>query len=95
MQFFERSTEKCSFCNKVLHDDSKSRSKHFLKRHLKLYKAPLKGATKSYFTHYSCVIIILFNTGLCRSIFSTISFGKLVFRFSVLSAVFFVLNQML
>ena len=53
-----------------------------------------KGATKSYFTHYSCLVIILFNTGLCKSVFSTISIGKLVFRLSVLSTVFFVLNQM-
>ena len=39
----------------------------------------LKGATKSYFTHYSCVVIVLFNTALCRSVFSTVSFRKLVF----------------
>ena len=32
----------------------------------------------------SCVIITLFNTVLCRSAFSTISFQKLVFRLSVL-----------
>ena len=42
-------------------------------------KLPFKGATKSYFTHYSCVVIILFNTGLSRSAFSKIYFGKLVF----------------
>ena len=53
----------------------------------------VKGATKLYFTHYSCVIIILFNTDLCRSTFSVISFRKLVFRLSVLS-VFFVSSQM-
>ena len=53
----------------------------------------VKGATKLYFTHYSCVIIILFNTDLCRSTFSAISFRKLVFRLSVLS-VFFVSSQM-
>ena len=35
----------------------------------------------------------MFNTGLCRSVFSTIAFGKLVFRLFVLS-MFFVLNQM-
>ena len=40
---------------------------------------------KSYFTHYSCVVIILFNTALCRSAFSTVSFTKLVFRLPVLS----------
>ena len=45
----------------------------------------MKGATKSYFAHYSCVVIILFNTGLCGSAFYTVSFGKLVFRLSVLS----------
>ena len=31
-----------------------------------------------YFTHYSCVVIILFNTGLYKSAFSTDSLGKLV-----------------
>ena len=58
------------------------------------YSPVLKGATKSYFMHYSCVVIILLNTGLWRSAFSIIYFGKLVFCLSVLSAVFFDLNQM-
>ena len=56
----------------------------------------LKEATELYFTHYSWVVIVLFNMVLCRSaisIISTVSFGKLVFRLSVLSA-FFILNQM-
>ena len=39
----------------------------------------IKGATKLYFTHYSCTVIILFNTGLYKSAFSIYSFGKLVF----------------
>ena len=39
----------------------------------------VKGATKLYFLHYSCVVIILFNTGLQKSVFSIYSFGKLVF----------------
>ena len=39
---------------------------------------------KSYFTHYSCVVIILFNTTLCRYAFSTDSFTRLVFRLPVL-----------
>ena len=38
-----------------------------------------KGATKLYFTHYSCVVIVLFNTGLYKSVFSTYSFGRQVF----------------
>ena len=50
----------------------------------------IKGATKSYFMHYSCVVIVFFNTTLCRSAFSTDSFRKLVFRLSVLS-----LNQVI
>ena len=33
--------------------------------------AIFKGATKLYFTHYSCVVITLFNTGLSKSAFST------------------------
>ena len=44
-----------------------------------------KEATKSYITHNSCVVIVLFNTALCRSAFSTVSFSKLVFRLSVFS----------
>ena len=44
-----------------------------------------KRATKLYFTHYSCMVIALFNTALCMSAFSTLSFRKLVFRLSVLS----------
>ena len=44
-----------------------------------------KGATKSYFTHYSFVVIVFFNTALCRSAFSTVSFRKLVFCLSVFS----------
>ena len=53
----------------------------------------LKGATKSksYFTHYSSVVII-FLTVSCRSAFSTYSFGKLVFRISLLSVFFKKLN---
>ena len=46
---------------------------------------PVKRSTKSYFTHYSCVVIVFFNTALCRSAYSTISLRKLVFRLSVLS----------
>ena len=38
-----------------------------------------KGAAKSYFMHYSCVVIVLFNTALCRSAFSMVPFRKLVF----------------
>ena len=36
----------------------------------------LNGATKLYFRHYACAVIILFNTGLYKSIFSTYSFGN-------------------
>ena len=42
-----------------------------------------KGATKFYFTHYLHMVIILFNTGLYKSAFSTFSFGKLAFCISV------------
>ena len=48
----------------------------------------VKGATKSCFTYCSSVVIIFFNTGLWRSAFSTIFFGKRVFRLSVLSVLF-------
>ena len=53
-----------------------------------LFRESLEGATKSYFAHYSYVVIILLNTGLCRSAFSTISFVKLVFRLSMLFVIF-------
>ena len=43
-----------------------------------------KGPTKSYFTHYSCVVIVFFNTALHGSAFSTVSFRKLIFRLFVL-----------
>ena len=41
----------------------------------------LKGATKLYFTHYLCVLIIF--SGLSNSMFSTFYFGKLVSWFLV------------
>ena len=44
----------------------------------------LKGAKKLYFTYYSCVVIILLNTGLYKSAFSTNSFRKLIFCLSAL-----------
>ena len=39
----------------------------------------VKGATKSYYTQYLCMVIVLFNTALHRSAFSTVSLRKLVF----------------
>ena len=61
------------------------------KDHYKSNRTNIKGATKLYFMYYSCVVIILFSTGLYKSAFSTCSFGKtrfssfcvLVFRVSV------------
>ena len=50
-----------------------------------VFRGILEGATKSYFTHYSCVVMVFFNTALRRSPFSTVSFKKLVLRLSVLS----------
>ena len=50
-----------------------------------VYDEKIKEATKSYFTHYSCVVIVMFNTTLCRSAFSPVSFRNLCFRLSVLS----------
>ena len=38
---------------------------------------------KLYFMHYSCVVIILFGTGLHKSVFSAYFFGKLGFCLSV------------
>ena len=45
-----------------------------------------KGATKLYFTNYACVVIIMFNTSLYKSVFSADAFGKLTFCFSTLLA---------
>ena len=42
------------------------------------FEFTLKGVTKLYSTHYSCVVIILFNSS-CKSAFCTDSFGKLAF----------------
>ena len=58
--------------------------KHTLKilrcSHHKIFKVFLSiFFRKSYFTHYSIVVFILLNTGLCKSAFSTNSFRKLVF----------------
>ena len=57
---------------------------------MKKRKSEFKGATASYLMHYSCVVFIIFK-GLCRFAFLTNSFGKPLFRLSVLP-VFFVLN---
>ena len=43
----------------------------------------IKGATKLYFMYYSCVVIILFSTGLYKSAFSTCFLVKRGFRLSV------------
>ena len=51
----------------------------------RVYVHIFKGAMKLYFTHYLCAVIILLNTVLDRSAFSTYSFEKLVFRLSVIS----------
>ena len=52
------------------------------------YQPLLKGATKSYFTHFSCVVTILFNKDLHKSPFSTYSLKNQFFVF--LSSVVFV-----
>ena len=50
----------------------------------------IKGATKLYFTHYSCAVIILYNAGLYKSAFSTYLFKKLVvLSFCTFCAYFF------
>lgn len=57
-----------------------------------------KEAPKSQFTHYSYVVVNLFNTGFYKSAFSTYSFGKLVLMCFCIFCAFclvFVLNLML
>ena len=50
----------------------------------------LKGASKLYFTHYSCAVFIMFNTGLYRSAFSTYLFEKpVVLSFCAVCVYFF------
>ena len=39
----------------------------------------INGATKLYFMHYLCEVIILFITDLCKSSFSTYSFKRTIF----------------
>ena len=51
----------------------------------RVYVHLFKGALKLYFTHYLFVVIILLNTVLDRSAFSSNSFEKLVFRLPVIS----------
>ena len=46
----------------------------------------MKGAPKLYLIHCSCVATILFYADLVKSVFSTCSFGKLVFCLSLNSA---------
>ena len=53
-----------------------------------LKKDKLKKELRSYFTHYSCVVFILFNMGLCRSAFSTMSLEKLISHLTELSMFF-------
>ena len=43
----------------------------------------LNVAPKLYFTHYLCVVIILFDTGLCKTVFFIFSFEKAVSLLSV------------
>ena len=53
---------------------------HISKRQLLVWKVSfVKGATKLYFTHYSCVIVVLLNTASCRSAFSTVFLENFVF----------------
>ena len=57
----------------------------YLKDDIKTKTEYIKGAPNLYFMYYSYVVVILFSTGLRKSVFSTYSFGKLVFRLSVFS----------
>ena len=46
----------------------------YLNKHVRF-----KGAAKLYFTHYIGAVIVLFNTGLYKSVISAYSFAKLLF----------------
>ena len=54
----------------------------------KYFMKAFKGAAKLHFTHYSYVVIILFNTGLYKSAFCTDSFEKLLVCISALFTLF-------
>ena len=54
---------------------------HYNAENIKIKLLLLKGAKILCFTHYSCVVIILSNAGLCMSAFITCSFGKLLESF--------------
>ena len=60
-EFLRSSVLKNVFERLLLSDVILTRSKAIL---CTLVPKPFKGATKSYFTHYSCEIIVLFNTAL-------------------------------
>ena len=51
------------------------------KEWLCFFSYAFKGATKSYFMLYSCVANILFNTVLCKPVFSAYSFKNKLFVF--------------
>ena len=48
----------------------------YIKCHEKGLGIHFKGATKSYFTHYLCVVIILYNTGFFKFVLSTYYFKR-------------------
>ena len=59
-------------------------SRFFLVSYTKILSWGIEEATKLYFMHPSCIVIILFNTDLQKSAFSIYSFKKLVSCLSML-----------
>ena len=53
----------------------------------------LHGTTKLYFAHYSCVVIIFYNTDLYKSPFSTLLFWEISFLFFSGFCIFYLLNS--
>ena len=66
------------------HRDSVSRCTNIANFKKAIWIIMFKGATKFCFTHYSCAVITLFNTGLYKSTFSTCFLENQLFCLSAL-----------
>ena len=81
----ERTLPQYSYLLATLTRHNSEKAKSFNCNYTRLDDFLFKEATKSCFTIYSSVAIVLLNTALCRSAFSTVSFRKQVFLLSLLS----------
>ena len=73
---YRKATRGCNKLNRIRFSIVMKTYRH---KYYNWYVYFFKRAMKLYFTHYLCAVIILFNKGLHKPVFSTDSFGKLVF----------------